>query len=87
MMDGFPEFKVEGNKQMFTFRFPKFENTSFYDPIFAESSGDEGSEGSEGSTSTATTPTVGSAASQIYPLSYAFLAFTMMLGSFIDLFN
>lgn len=43
MMDGYPMFTQQGNKNLFTFRFPKFTESVLYDPIY--SLGDTGDNG------------------------------------------
>jgi len=38
MPDGYPKYTAKGSKQIYTFRFPKFKDTAFYDPIVGFSS-------------------------------------------------
>jgi len=38
MPEGFPKLSIQGNKQIFTFKFPKFATSMVYDPIFSNAS-------------------------------------------------
>lgn len=47
MPEGYPKFELKGSKQSYTFRFPKFTDTAFYDPIVGFSSTDADAEEAE----------------------------------------
>ena len=51
MPDGYPSYEQKGGKQIYTFRFPKFTDTAFYDPIVGFDSSVEGSYASSGTRS------------------------------------
>ena len=44
MPEGYPKFELKGSKQSYTFRFPKFTDTAFYDPIVGFRSTDSDAE-------------------------------------------
>lgn len=41
MPNGFPKLSIQGNKQIFTFKFPKFATSMIYDPIFSNATPSE----------------------------------------------
>merc|ERR1719199_1075060 len=47
MPEGYPKFELKGSKQSYTFRFPKFTDTAFYDPIVGFSSTEADAEEAE----------------------------------------
>jgi len=72
MTDGYPKIEVKGSKTLFTFRFPKFTTSVYYDPI--------GQESDTGPTQPPTT-TKKSAGSNIYPQAL-FVAILSVLTMF-----
>jgi hypothetical protein len=51
MPEGYPKMVTKGSKQVYTFRFPKFTKTGFYDPVLGFDENVEGEEPADGSNS------------------------------------
>ena len=57
MSEGFPKFETKGNKKLFTFRIPKFNNTVIIDPTVNVAGSEGGGEVSGGGDTTIATTT------------------------------